>query len=314
MIFENCLSCFHRILLLFDRRKSKTCFLFQIFLLRSINAYLCPNIINFYSTDFSERRPEEVISFFWCSVYIFYGWTFWVSWKLTDAYQSSCSPCTSWAVSSAHASFWSRSPSGAYGRWPYPSAYLHRLTRYEQGYTVGVKKKRRKPGFQAKNLIFIFGGLLFTSRWLNLQHWTGFYIAVYGDFEGLFFDFRGLFFAFRGRNRPEPPCIFPLIKSKHVFTQSGVLTLISLGYFGGWVAQGGGGGGGAAPAPPSDLGRGSRDRRENLHKGRVRCKLQDFIVVFYFIWINYANLCKKSHFHYKSLIKASRLLIFGTSF
>ena len=71
--------------------------------------------------------------------------------------------------------------------------------------------------------------------------------------------------------------------------------------------------------PASDLGRGSRDRRENLHKGRVRCKLQDcivrlfFIIIFYFILINYANLCKKnnSYFHYKSLIKASRLLIFG---
>ena len=48
-------------------------------------------------------------------------------------------------------------------------------------------------------------------------------------------------------------------------------------------------GGGAAPPPPSDLGRGSRDRRENLHKGRVRFKLQDcivrlfFVVIFYFI-------------------------------
>ena len=42
---------------------------FQIFLLTSIKAYLCPNIINFDSVDFSERRPEEVISFFWRSVY-----------------------------------------------------------------------------------------------------------------------------------------------------------------------------------------------------------------------------------------------------
>ena len=37
---------------------------FQIFLLRSIRAYLCPNIINFDSVDFSERRLEEVISLF----------------------------------------------------------------------------------------------------------------------------------------------------------------------------------------------------------------------------------------------------------
>ena len=43
---------------------------FLIFLLRSIEAYLCPNIINFDAVDFSERRPEEVISFFWRSVYI----------------------------------------------------------------------------------------------------------------------------------------------------------------------------------------------------------------------------------------------------
>ena len=53
--------------LLFDTRKSCV---FKIFLLRSIKAYLCPNIINFYAVDFSESRPEEVISFFWRSVYI----------------------------------------------------------------------------------------------------------------------------------------------------------------------------------------------------------------------------------------------------
>ena len=47
----------------------KSC-VFQIFLLRSIKAYLCPNIIDFDSVDFSEHRPEEVISFFWRSVYI----------------------------------------------------------------------------------------------------------------------------------------------------------------------------------------------------------------------------------------------------
>ena len=32
---------------------------------RDIEAYLCLNIINFDSVDFSEHRPEEVISFFW---------------------------------------------------------------------------------------------------------------------------------------------------------------------------------------------------------------------------------------------------------
>ena len=64
---KNYLLWFNRILLLFDTKKS---FVFQILLLRSIKAYFCPNIINFDSMDFSERRPEEVISFFWRSVYL----------------------------------------------------------------------------------------------------------------------------------------------------------------------------------------------------------------------------------------------------
>ena len=58
VIFENYLSGFHRIFLLFDTGKSVV---FQIFLLRSIKAYLCPNTINFDSVDLSERRPEEVM-------------------------------------------------------------------------------------------------------------------------------------------------------------------------------------------------------------------------------------------------------------
>ena len=58
---KNYLSLFNHIFLLFDARKSCV---FQIFLLRSIKAYLCPNIINFDCVDFSERRPEEVISLF----------------------------------------------------------------------------------------------------------------------------------------------------------------------------------------------------------------------------------------------------------
>ena len=52
--------------LLFEARISCV---FQIFLLRGIKAYLCPNMINSDAVDFSERRPEEVISFFWRSVY-----------------------------------------------------------------------------------------------------------------------------------------------------------------------------------------------------------------------------------------------------
>ena len=47
----------------------KISFVFQIFLLMSIKAYLCPNMIDFDNVDFSERRPEEVKSFFWRSVY-----------------------------------------------------------------------------------------------------------------------------------------------------------------------------------------------------------------------------------------------------
>ena len=60
---------------------------------------------------------------------------------------------------------------------------------------------------QAKNLIFYFWGPLFTSHWLNLQHWTGFYIAVYGNFQGLFFIFEGSFLPF-GDEIAQSPCAF----------------------------------------------------------------------------------------------------------
>ena len=40
-------------------------FVFQMFLLRSIKAYLCPNNSDFDGVDFSERHSEEVIGFFW---------------------------------------------------------------------------------------------------------------------------------------------------------------------------------------------------------------------------------------------------------
>ena len=55
-----------------------------------------------------------------------------------------------------------------------------------------------------------FGGLLFTSHWLNLQHWTSFYIAVYGNFQGLFFIFEGSFLHFGGEIARSPRVIFPL--------------------------------------------------------------------------------------------------------
>ena len=38
--------------------------------IRRTIAYLCINIIKFDAVDFSERRSEEVISFFWRSVYV----------------------------------------------------------------------------------------------------------------------------------------------------------------------------------------------------------------------------------------------------
>ena len=38
-------------------------------LIRITVANLCPNMINFDAYNFSECRSEEVISFFWCSVY-----------------------------------------------------------------------------------------------------------------------------------------------------------------------------------------------------------------------------------------------------
>ena len=45
---------------------------FQMCLIRiTIIAKLCLNMINFDAVDFSECRSEEVISFFWCSVYLF---------------------------------------------------------------------------------------------------------------------------------------------------------------------------------------------------------------------------------------------------
>ena len=64
---KNYMSWSNRIFSFFEARISCV---FLIFLLRSIKAYLCPTMINFDAVDFSERHPEEVISFFWRSVYI----------------------------------------------------------------------------------------------------------------------------------------------------------------------------------------------------------------------------------------------------
>ena len=45
---------------------------FQIsYLSRNIKAYVCLNMNNFDGVDFSEHCWEEVIHFFWCSVYLY---------------------------------------------------------------------------------------------------------------------------------------------------------------------------------------------------------------------------------------------------
>ena len=58
---------FHLILLFFD--SSKRLF-FDMWLVRCTIANLCPTMIHFNAFDFSECRSKEVISFFWCSVYL----------------------------------------------------------------------------------------------------------------------------------------------------------------------------------------------------------------------------------------------------
>ena len=65
-------------------------------------------------------------------------------------------------------------------------------------------------GPQAKKLDFFFSGATFHIPLTNLQHWTGFYIAVYGDFQGLFFSSsRALFLHFGGEIAQSPRVIFP---------------------------------------------------------------------------------------------------------
>ena len=47
----------------------KQTLIFQMCFIRRTIAYWCLNMLNFDAMDFSERRSEEVISFFWRSVY-----------------------------------------------------------------------------------------------------------------------------------------------------------------------------------------------------------------------------------------------------
>ena len=58
VIFEKWPFVIKPYFLLFEARISSV---FLIFLLRSIKAYLCPNMITFDAVDFSERRPEEAM-------------------------------------------------------------------------------------------------------------------------------------------------------------------------------------------------------------------------------------------------------------
>ena len=60
-------------------RKKILCF--SDILIKEFKAYLCPNITDFDSVDFSECRPEEVISFFWRSVYVQPKKDMYVFWK-----------------------------------------------------------------------------------------------------------------------------------------------------------------------------------------------------------------------------------------
>ena len=48
----------------FLRFEARISCVYLIVLLRSNKTYLSPNMINFDAVDFSERRPEEVISLF----------------------------------------------------------------------------------------------------------------------------------------------------------------------------------------------------------------------------------------------------------
>ena len=75
VLFENYLLQFLRIFLLFGSSKHLGYFLDV--LNKVIIAILCPNMINFDALDFIECRLEEVISFFWCSVYVAYWSKIW---------------------------------------------------------------------------------------------------------------------------------------------------------------------------------------------------------------------------------------------
>ena len=73
---------------------------------------------------------------------------------------------------------------------------------------------------------FYFRGLFYTSHWLNLQHWTGFYIAVYGDFQGrFFFIFEGSFLHFGGEIARSPHVFFSCTYHTHTHIHTYAYTL-----------------------------------------------------------------------------------------
>ena len=63
-------------------------YIIHVILLRSIKAYLCPNIINFDSVDFSEHRPEEVMFLLTLSVCIMFS-----TLDLLDIHVNVCLEC-----------------------------------------------------------------------------------------------------------------------------------------------------------------------------------------------------------------------------
>ena len=95
VIFEKWPFVIKPYFLLFEARISCV---FLILLLRSIKAYLCPNMINFDAVDISEHRPEEVISFFWRSVYVCTSCILECAWEgiLFNKSYSCCSSTECW--------------------------------------------------------------------------------------------------------------------------------------------------------------------------------------------------------------------------
>ena len=176
-------------------------------------------MIHVDALDFSEWHSEEVISFFWRSVYFIVSKccdhnTF-AAWNCLELISMTMKSCD---VTLCYSLFVFMFPQASFTSFcvfingmqtcicvcdcmpgVHQTVIMSNYCYSSVGMVTAWSMAGVPPG---KKIKIYFQGLLFTSHWLNLQHWTGFYIAVYGDFQGLFF-------AFRGRNRPEPPCIFP---------------------------------------------------------------------------------------------------------